>query len=207
MSARRAGEHGPGSRPLGQVESAGLLLDTQPSWCSRAALTSRRGEPGGRACAQNSCAAFGSATAPARGHVRPPPLRPSCVRLSPRRKRALRRRVEVRTGGFRGGPRDRAFPEEPGQKGRSVCANVSATCAINSQHVFFTFIPPPHGDETHPAQGTLGVSCVARMLGSLLACCAHVEETASGDARGDVTLRRASTAREAGKFMAREWTG
>ena len=43
---------------------------------------------------------------------------------------------------------------------------------------------------------------MARVLGSLLACCAHVEETASGDARGAVTLRTANTAREAAKFMA-----
>ena len=43
---------------------------------------------------------------------------------------------------------------------------------------------------------------MARVLGSLLACCAHVEETASADATGAVTLRTERTAREAPKFMA-----
>ena len=31
----------------------------------------------------------------------------------------------------------------PREKEEGVCAYVSAMCAINSQHGFFTFIPPP----------------------------------------------------------------
>ena len=144
MSARRGGEHGPGSRPLGQVESAGLLLDTQPSWCSRAALTSRRGEPGGCACAQNSRAAFGSrhrpvgtcgrrGSASAQGSERLGHGGSASDFLA--RKRARRRGAEVRTAQ----PRNRAVSEESGQKGRRVCAYVSAMCAINSQHFFYFY--------------------------------------------------------------------
>ena len=42
-----------------------------------------------------------------------------------------------------GGKNRTRGPSLPGQKGRRVCAYVSAMCAINSQHGFFTSIPPP----------------------------------------------------------------